>query len=96
MAKHVWVNILETGFLCYTLCPGSIGSYKKSSAACAVSFLALPAPVFYLQLASDGFGLVVCNSVALPACGQCEMGYDCNLLLSCPHRQHDYVFLEAE
>ena len=77
-------------------CPGSIGSYKKSSAACAVSFLALPAPVFYLQLASDGFGLVVCNSVALPACGQCEMGYDCNLLLSCPHRQHDYVFLEAE
>ena len=53
-------------------CPGSIGSYKKSSAACAVSFLALPAPVFYLQLASDGFGLVVCNSVALPACGQCE------------------------
>ena len=52
--------------------------------------------VFYLQLASDGFGLVVCNSVALPACGQCEMGYDCNLLLSCPHRQHDYVFLEAE
>ena len=69
---------------------------KKSSAACAVSFLALPAPVFYLQLASDGFGHVVCNSVALPACGQCEMGYDCNLLLSCPHRQHDYVFLEAE
>mgnify|MGYP006961002837 CR=1 FL=1 len=37
-----------------------------------------------------------CNSVALPACGQCEMGYDCNLLLSCPHRQHDHVFLEAE
>lgn len=85
MSEHVRVNS-----------PGSIGSYKKSSAACAVSFLALPAPVFYLQLASDGFGLVVCNSVALPACGQCEMGYDCNLLLSCPHRQHDYVFLEAE
>lgn len=29
--------------------PGSIGSYKKSSAACAVSFLALPDPVFYLH-----------------------------------------------